>query len=94
MKLGFIEIVLKRNVSDPSGAPGPNTSAGSSVALQHTPTRLHDASSRCALSSYDFEKSVTPTNGLLLFLQKGVSKMEPDATLLVNCKCPSMPECS
>jgi hypothetical protein len=46
------EIVSKRKASEPSGAPGPKASLSSSVALQQTPTRAHERSSRCALSLY------------------------------------------
>ena len=94
MKLGFIAIVLKRKASEPSAASGPNTSAGSRVALQHRPTRSHDSRSLRALTSYDGEKSVTPTNGLLRFWQKGVSRMAPEATLVASFMCAPMPECS
>ena len=69
MNDGFEAIVSKRKASDPSGACGPKASLGSSVALQQTPTRAHERSSRSALSRYFGEKSDTPVKWLSLDLQ-------------------------
>ena len=64
MNDGFIEMVSKRNFSEPSGALGPKASAGSSVALQQTPTRSHERTRRAALCWYMGEYIVIPTNWL------------------------------
>jgi len=62
--MGFMAMVLNRKASEPSGAEGPKTSDRISVALQQTPSLLHDLSRRCALTSYFGEKSETPTKAI------------------------------
>merc|ERR1719405_189642 len=68
-KTGFSAMVRYRNSSEPSGADGPRKSPGISVALQQTPSLLHDSSMRSALTSYAGEKSDTPTNSIWFDLQ-------------------------
>ena len=67
--MGLIAIVLYRKASEPSGAAGPKTSGRISVALQQTPSLLHDLSRRCALTSYFGEKRETPTKAIWEDLQ-------------------------
>lgn len=66
---GFSAMVRYRNSSEPSGADAPRKSPGISVALQQTPSLLHDSSMRSALTSYAGEKSDTPTNSIWFDLQ-------------------------
>ena len=50
MNEGFMEMVSKRNASEPSGACGPKASDGSWIALQQTATRTHERMSRSAFA--------------------------------------------
>ena len=84
MKAGLMAIALNRNSSEPSGASGPKTFGGSTVALQQQPTRSHELISRLALSLYLGEYMLMPTNSFTLLWQMRLMRMSPRVKLCVN----------